>query len=203
MEYRCLLISPSDVDAERDALTLLATFTEVQHLYEQAQLHLTNLVTQLLAKDRGATSYIPASGTPAPTADIRVKVNGAFWVPPIGGPIELLVVTVENHSPVVCYLSRIVLFFETGEYLFVKQDVVTGEFNSARELHPGQRASLSIGPDQLRKFRSKGFTYAAAEDEINRVYRSSEAELRNAIESVLKDEFNPPRETGQAGEVSR
>lgn len=167
---------------------LLSTYTAVQNLREQVQLHLTNVITQLLSKDRGATTYIPVSGTlTAPAPDVRVYVRVGIFAPPIGEPIELLIIIVENHSPVVVYLSQIFLELQTNEWLFLKRDFVTGELNSHRQLNPGQRIDLHISPDEIRKFQSKGFICAAAKDEINRIYRSSQSELQNAVRSLLKD----------------
>lgn len=88
------------------------------------------------------------------------------------------------------YLSKVVIELDSNEDLFIKQDFLTGDLNTRRELNPGQRLDFHIGPSQLAKFRQKGFKCAAAVDEIKRVYRSSEAGLQNLVNMLLKDEVS-------------
>ena len=58
---------------------LLSNYSGIPHLREQVNLHLTNIVTQMLTRDRDASSVIPSSGTlTAPTPDIRVSVRYGF-----------------------------------------------------------------------------------------------------------------------------
>jgi hypothetical protein len=167
---------------------LLATYSDVANLREQVNLHLTNVITELLAKDRGATTFIPGSGTmTAPTPDVRVTVRAGVAVLPLRGTLYPLIITVQNHSPITVFLGNPFFEMRNGESLIIPRDYLTEEWMPSRELRSGESFALHVNPDDIREYDlTKGLVCAAVNDAIDRVYRSSEAELRNAINQLIK-----------------
>jgi hypothetical protein len=178
---------------------LLATYSDSDHLCRQVQLHLTNVVTTLLAKDRNVSALIPSSGTlTAPTPDVRVIVRGAVALHPITGKIVALSIGIQNHSPVSVFTGNIFIETRTGEQVFFKEDVITGEWQKPRELRPGESFEFNIEPAKLMEFSGLGLVCAAMRDAIGRVYRSTESELRNALRGVGYE--LPPLDEKASGE---
>jgi hypothetical protein len=143
----------------------------------------------MLSKDRGATSYIPGSGTmTAPTPDVRLTVRAGVAVLPLRGTVYPLIVTVQNHSPISVFLGSPFFEMRTGETLIIPRDFITEEWLPHRELRSGQSFALHVNPEDIKQYDlTKGLVCAAVRDDIDRVYRSSEAELRNAIKQLVKD----------------
>jgi hypothetical protein len=168
---------------------LLATYSDVANLREQVNLHLTNVITELVSKDRGAPTFVPGSGTmTAPTPDVRVNVRAGVAVLPLRGTLYPLIITVQNHSPVTVFLGNPFLEMRTGEMLVIPRDFLTEDWMQRRELRSGESFSLHVNPDDIRQYDlTKGLVCAAVKDDIDRVYRSSEAELRNALKQLNKD----------------
>jgi hypothetical protein len=132
---------------------LLSTFSDIASLREQVNLHLTNIITQLLSKDQGISTYVPSSGTlTAPTPDVRVRANAGFRLFPGVDPTYLLAVSVQNHSPGMVYISG-GIFIETrsGGIVVPNGDFLTGESQGFRELAPGRSYTLNIDPNEIRK----------------------------------------------------
>jgi hypothetical protein len=123
----------------------------------------------------------------APTPDVRVIVRGAVALDPLKGKLTPLSIGVQNHSPVSVFLGNVYIETTTGEQIFFKDDLVTGEWQKRRELRPGEAFEFHIDPAELMKFSGKGLVCAAVRDAIDRIYRSSESELRNALRSVDHD----------------
>jgi hypothetical protein len=166
---------------------LLATYSDISNLREQVQLHLTNVITQLLAKDRDVTTFIPASGTvTAPTPDVRVTARGGVSILSSREHVTLLIVTVQNHSPITVFLGSVFIETKTGEQVIVPRDFITGEWQKRRELRSGESFSFHIFPQQIQEFSKLGLICAAVRDDIDRVYRSTETELQTALEVLLK-----------------
>jgi hypothetical protein len=164
---------------------LLATYSDADHLCRQVQLHLTNVVTTLLAKDRDVSALVPSSGTlTAPTPDVRVTVRGAVALHPITGKVVALSIGIQNHSPVSVFTGNIFIETRTGEQVMFKDDVITGEGQKPRELRPGESYEFYIDPAKLMRFSGLGLVCAAMRDAIGRVYRSTESELQNALRNV-------------------
>jgi hypothetical protein len=163
---------------------LLDTYSGADHLCRKVQLHLTNVISTLLAKDRGVSALIPSSGTlTAPTPDVRVTVRGAVALP-ITGKIVALSIGIQNHSPVSVFTGNIFIETRTGEQVFFKEDLFTGQWQKPRELRPGESFEFNIDPAELMKFSGLGLVCAAMRDAIGRVYRSTETELQNALRNV-------------------
>jgi hypothetical protein len=164
---------------------LLATYSDTANLREQVQLHLTNVITQLLAKDRDVANFVPSSGSvTAPTPDVRVTVRAGVALLPLRGTVKSLVISVQNHSPVTVFLGNVVIETRTGEQLIFPTDYLTGKWQERRELRSGESFSFYIDPEEVKKFSEKGLICAAAMDDIDRVYRSSESELQNALKQL-------------------
>lgn len=168
---------------------LYAEYSDAANLREQVQLHMTNIVSQLLAKDRGATTFLPTSGNlTAPTPDLRVVVNGGFikdFNPYSGGVTKTLTVRAENHSPVVVYLSNISFELRDGRMMTVPKNYVTGEFQKQVELNPGQSHTFYVEPERLRQ-DAANIVCAAATDAIGRVYRSDQSSFPMVLDVLLK-----------------
>lgn len=167
---------------------LYAVYSDVASLCSQAQLHLTSVVSEMLAKDTTATPFVPASGSmTAPTPDVRVTANPGLirdMNPFAGGTTKTLIVTVENHSPSVVYLGNIQLEMKDGLVATPLQDFSTGEYQQKKELHPGQSHSLTINPEKFREKASE-FVCAVAVDEIGRRYRSDKGLFPLALKLAL------------------
>lgn len=175
---------------------LLATYSDVRNLREQVNLHLTNVITQLVSKDRGIATFAPVSGTlTAPTPDVRVTVNAGFNLSLGGEPIYMLNIAVQNHSPVPVYFSGgVYIESRSGGILVPNGDFISNEYQRFRELPPGRSFSLNVDPEEIREHRSKGLVCAAARDDIGRVYRSDQSEFATAMkmlfEYYLKEDGN-------------
>jgi hypothetical protein len=164
---------------------LLATYSDTPHLREQVQLHLTNVVTQLLAKDRDVSTFVPASGmVTAPTPDVRISVRTAVALHPLRGHITFIAITTQNHSPVSVFLGNVFIETRTGEQVFFKDNFLTGEPQKRRELRAGESFDFYIDPVELMKFSDKGLVCAAVRDAIDRVYRSSESSLEDTLKQL-------------------
>ena len=175
---------------------LVWTYTNVQSLREQVMLHLTNVITGLLSQARaGAGSNYGFGKLTAAIPDVRVSVSGGVSVTAGGSPLHMMIISVANHSPVRVYLSNIVIELDANENLFIKEDFLTGEFNSRRVLDSGQSLSFHIGPGQLLKFRDRTFKYAVATDEIGRSYRSADdGTVQRLVNSLLGEVTETNRE---------
>jgi len=167
---------------------LLATYTEVAQLRESVNLHLTNVVTQLLAQDRNAATYVPASGTlTAPTPDVRLTVNAGFAQRPGEAVKEsdfLLAIKVSNYSPVVVHINSVYIEAKNHALFAPEFDYRTQEYQRPRELQPGRSLTLTIDPAIIKEHMSE-LVCAAAQDDIGRVYRSSESELTSALDRLF------------------
>lgn len=162
---------------------LLAMYSDLANLREQVNLHLTNVITELLSKDTGATIFIPGSGTmTAPTPDVRVTVRMGISVFPLTGQaVYPILISVQNHSPISVFFGFVTIEMKTGETLIFPRDFLTGEPQQRRELRTGESFSFHINPKELREYLPRGLVCAMVKDDIDRVYRSAEEELKNAI----------------------
>lgn len=168
---------------------LYAEFSDLANLKEQVQLHLTNVLSQLLAKDRGATDFIPSSGTlTAPTPDVRVQASPGFLKstsPFFSGIKTYLTVTVQNHSPVMFFLNSIAFEMKDGRTMVPTMDDLTGEWFSKREIRPGESYTFYMDPERLREHADK-FVCVRATDAIGRFYRSNSEYFPGIVQSLLR-----------------
>ena len=165
----------------------VSTYEDPNDLIEQVQLHLTSLVAELLQKDRGQP--IPASDVPgvltAPRPDVRVRVYMSLVLP--GNETKkMLHVAVQNHSPVVVFMSSVTLQRDDGSSLYAPRDAATGMPQYRRELQPGEGYAFFFSPDMITdKVEPSRIVCAVATDDIGRVYRTEEDETRKAIRQLL------------------
>lgn len=150
---------------------------------------MSTIITGLLRQARAGDSGKYAFGSlTAAITDVRVSVSGGVSVTHEGSPLHMMIISVENHSPIKVYVSRVVIELDRNEELFIKKDLLTGAFNSRRELNPGQCLDFHIFPSQLWKFRDRTFKCAVAIDEIRRRYRSpDDASVERLVESLLEE----------------
>lgn len=204
-------ISPSKIDLEqlrkREEIRkryqnegLLATFDDTENLCRQVNLHLTSIVTQLVTKDNGNSPVIPSSGIlTAPTPDVRVQTNAGYAQSEIDpNPKFFLSIEVQNYSPVSVYISSI--FLETNldanGIVVPLGDYLSNTYQYRHELPSGRTTILTIDPLQISKYYERNeLVCASVKDEIGRVYRSTQENLRQALyilfENYLKDAVLP------------
>ena len=171
----------------------VATYDDPNDLVEKVQLHLTSLVAELLQRDRGQP--IPVPDVPgvltAPRPDVRVRVSAAL-VFPENATKEMLHVAVQNHSPVVVFISSVSLQLDNGSSLYAPRDAATGAPQHRRELQPGEGYVFFFSPKVIAdNVEPNRIVCAVATDSIGRVYRAAEDESRKAIRQLLSlDEIN-------------
>jgi hypothetical protein len=165
---------------------LFATYSNTAKLCEQVLLHLTNIISQLLAKDRDVSNFVPSTGTvTAPTPDVRLTVRKSVAVSPLEETVYPLAISVQNHSPLTVFLGMVVIETRTGEQIIFPKDYLTNERQKRRELRSGESFSFYINPKELEEFSKKGLICVAVKDDIDRMYRSSESELQNALKNLI------------------
>ena len=165
---------------------LLGTYSDTSNLQQQFQLHLTKVITDLLAKDRTEISQFQnLQPTTLSKPDVRVKVNGAF-VTGYEGVEDIVSVDVQNHSPMTVFLGNVVLRLKGGNVLFPAADAVTKEFQRRRELMPGQKFSFHISPKVIFEHTDiNNILCAAVSDDIERTYESDGEALRMILQSMI------------------
>lgn len=172
--------------AEVQQGALVGSYARLEELREQVQLHLTTTVAKLLEADRSQPSPdATASGVlTAPIPDVRVQVAAAMVMP---GPetVDVLSVTVQNHSPMVVYIASVALALANQKRLYAPRDVITGEFQRRRALQPGESFSFMMSPAELSKHATGAqVRCAVATDDIGRVFESSEESMRIALKNL-------------------
>ncbi len=176
--------------AEVQGAALLGSYSSLEDLRHQVQLHLTTVVAGLLQADRSQPSPEPSGANvlTASTPDVRVRVAAATVAP---GPdaVEVLAITVQNHSPLVVYVASVVLILAGQRKLWAPRDFVTSECQRRRVLQPGESMTFMMSPDEVAKHsKAAPVEYAAAVDDIGREFRSSSAELAQALKDLKIDE---------------
>lgn len=168
---------------------LLGRYSDIANLREQVQLHLTSVVAELLAKDRSDVSRVLPQTVGVSKPDVRVKTNIAL-TPGVGGGVrKILSVKVENHSPQLFFMGNINLKMRDGMLFFAPRDSITGEYQTRRELHPGEAFTFNIAPDVIEgQVNPEDLVCATVADDIGRVYESSESDFRLAIHVFFNDE---------------
>jgi hypothetical protein len=170
--------------AEFEKAGILATFGSLEELKLLVNLHLTSLMAQLLLQDRAGGQPIPASGTATqPTPNIQVVVNfGAVSVGPLSNFVPVLIVEIQNHSPIDWFFAGLELELETGERLVLLEDFATRRPIVAQKLEPGNAISISMPAAYLlEKAGGKAFTCAVAKDKLERRFRSKEGQVQAAL----------------------
>ena len=119
---------------------------------------------------------------------LRVRVRGAILDHPA---LDFLTITVENFSSFPAFIERFLLGLRGGQCLFEGKDGLTGQFQSKREVPPGDSLTFNILAEGLRgHMAEKGlevsdFTRAYVEDAVGRRYYASRKETRAAIRGAI------------------
>jgi hypothetical protein len=119
---------------------LFGKYEQTGHLREQVLLHVTKVVVSLFERERGQPS--PGQGRDsiltAPRPRLRVVIFAAGTIAPTPGVAHLLGIKVENHSPVVVYVSGISILASDNRALLLITDAATST-------HQTRIALLGIG----------------------------------------------------------
>lgn len=167
---------------------LLGSYNDIANLREQILLHLTKIISDLLARDRTDISQIGGSKVVSlPKPDIRVKVNGGFVQAPYGKVLDIIIIEVQNHSPMTVFLGNVSIKLKGGRQLLVQRDAVTGEYQKRRGLRPGERFSFNMLPSVIAKQANLDeIICAIVSDDIERTYKSNPTDIQLVLTSILK-----------------
>lgn len=164
-----------------------------KHDFEQLlRMHLQNFLCQKFPlRERVSTGHEDSVAT-APVPDVRVeaRVGVVGADPAVGGPPRLmLVVTVQNHSPVAVNLQNVFLALTNGQQLMFTHDAVTNEPNVGCALQPGDSFDVFMLPSEvfalLRKHSCEP-AFAVVRDRIGREYRSTEVSMKVAMDDLRR-----------------
>lgn len=170
---------------------LLGSYSDIENLKQQFQLHLTKVISEFLSKDKSDISQFQ-NQQPAtlPKPDVRVKVSGGFAAT-INGIEDILIIEVQNHSPMTVFLGNVVLRLKTKNVLLPKHDAITNDYQKRRELKPGQKFSFNMSPQLIAESTSiKDIICASVSDDIERTYESKPNEIPELLENMLKRKKN-------------
>ena len=172
---------------------LLGAYSDIENLKEQFILHLTKVITEFLSKDRGNVSqFHEFQPTTLPKPDVRIKVNGGFVQMPTGKIEDILILEVQNHSPMTVFLGNVQIRLKDNRTLFPSSDAVTKEFQRRRELRPGEKFSFNILPETIvDKVSIDDIVCAVVSDDIDRTYESD----KESIQSILKSFIEKQKKT--------
>jgi hypothetical protein len=122
-----------------------------------------------------------------PKPDIRVKTTLRLRVWEADGPPQkILVITVENHSPLPLFMRDVELRLKNGDLLNVPRDFVTREQQHPRKLDQGESFSFNIAPEDIpREVNPKDLVSASVKDDIGRVYESDESSFQTCVDVVF------------------
>lgn len=170
---------------------LLSSYNDIQNLKEQVQLHLTKVIADFLSMDRSDVSKIGGSQVISlPKPDIRVKINGGFVQAGYGKPKDIIIVEVQNHSPMTVFLGNISIQLKDGRHLLVPRDAVTSEYQRRRELRPGEKFSFNFDPKIIiEEVDIDNIAFVKVSDDIDRTYESNPEDIQLLLRSIL----NSPR----------
>ena len=175
----------SDFKTQLSERGLLGSYGDIADLREQLLLHLTDVVTGLLQKERGLPppgTVVPSGVVSAPKPDVQVMLFPAQTIPKTPGIEHLLGIRVENHSPVVVYISGISIFLKSGRALWLHRDAVSGMEQTRRVLQPGESFTWSADGDALlRDYAIDEYVNVVVQDDIRRDYRDAPGSLRKIL----------------------
>jgi hypothetical protein len=171
-----------------------ATYEKMDDLREQVQLHLTSLVGQLLARQRGTIApFKPLPVLTAPVPDVRVRAHASL-VMPRDTLIPMLTVEVQNHSPVAVYLRPVCLLLKDGSRMTGLRDSATGARPiGPTEIPPGRRYEFRFSTDDVTRAgrQGGGIVCALATDDIGNEYRSDEESMVRVLRQLKIDLDSP------------
>lgn len=167
---------------------VVGTFQGIDDLKEKALLHLTSAVSDLLSRGQGSSQSVGATADVLPKPNIRIRVQPALASDPWRGFVDLLVISIENHSPITVYLGTVsILLKEEKGMLIPRHDSLTRRPQSRQALNPGQRFSLNLTVEELLStgITASQFDRASVVDDIGRTFHSEPDEFAKVIETVI------------------
>lgn len=170
---------------------LLGSYNDAENLIQQFQLHLTKVISELLSKDKSDISHFQnLQPVTLPKPDIRIKIKGGF-AGTLTGIEDILIIEVQNHSPMTVFLGNVVLRLKTGNAFFAAYDAITKEYQKRRELRPGQNFSFNMSPQVIIKHTAiDDIICASVSDDIERTYESKQGEIPELLKSILERNKN-------------
>ena len=167
---------------------LLGTYSDTENLKYQFILHLTKIVTELLSKDRtNISQFRQLKPSTLPMPDVRVKVNGGFVKMPLGEVEDILIIEVQNHSPMTVFLGNVQIKLKDKQILFPPTDAITREYQKRRELRPGERFSFNISPKVItEQVGVEDVVCAMVSDDIERTYESDPESFQFLLKSMVE-----------------
>lgn len=173
------------VRKEYEKRGLLASFASADKLSEMVSLHLTSLVSGLLTKLRAGNQPIPSTGVlTAPMPDVRVLVSSAMVGREEMEP--LLVVEVQNHSPVPFYFGGLFVSLKSGTRLFITRDAIYGTPMASERIEPGNKKTIGIDVEELLKGIDEPIVNLHVRDSIDRVFQADYQSTISAIDEAKK-----------------
>jgi len=167
---------------------LLGAYSDIENLKQQFVLHLTKVIAAFLSKDRGDVSqFHELQPTTLPKPDVRIKVNGGFVQMPTGKANDILILEVQNHSPMTVFLGNVQIRLKDNRTLFPPSDAVTNEFQRRRELRPGEKFSFNILPESIvDRVSIEDIVCAVVSDDIDRTYKSDKESIQSILKSIIE-----------------
>jgi len=173
---------------------LLGSYDQIADLTSKVQLHLTSVVASLLQRDRGEPSpepsTPPASVLTAPTPDVRVIIFPAETIPRTPGVNHLLGIRIQNHSPVVVFVTGVSVYLKSNRALLLYRDAVTGaELAGRTPLRPGDSLHWAASGDALlAEHAVDEFDDLVVHDAIGRAFKPTPGELRRLLETWARED---------------
>ena len=164
---------------------LLGSFATTEKLVEKVTLHVTSLVSALVAKARDANQPMPSMGSvTAPKPDVRVKMSACMAGQDVMSPF--LAVEIQNHSPVDFFFASFSFLLHGGRQIVVFRDAAYGLPITPEKIDPGNGKTILINPaefeDQLKQDGERIRT-VRVRDKIDRHYFADEKQ----VEAAFKD----------------
>jgi len=123
----------------------------------------------------------------ARTPDIRVFVHAVGIVPSVQKRFYVRV-DIENRSPIPVFFASLSIALKTpNQHLFSPRDAVTGEYQTARRIEPGQSLQYFLDTvERLKRSTVEELDHVSVSDEVRRVYRSEPGQLVAAVKDAMK-----------------
>ena len=120
-----------------------------------------------------------------PTIKVTAAIAGGGTMT---APVDFLVISVQNRTDRMLYLGNIFLELVTREQFMPTLDRLTRQGQQNRQLQPGASFSFHILASDIigSGIPLDAFKCAAVRDAVDRVYRSSQAELQKVLNLIAR-----------------
>lgn len=181
-----------EIKAKYQQEGLLGSYSDIENLKQQFILHLTKVIATLLSKDRGdVPQFQKDQPTTLPKPEVRIKVIGGFVQMPFGETKDILILEVQNHSPMTVFLGNLQIKLKDNRTLFFASDAITNEVQRRRELRSGEKFSFNILPETIFNSVSiEDIVCAVVSDDIDRTYESDKESIQYFLNSFSKSQKN-------------